>query len=178
MSQPFLAQIIWVGFDFAPRGWALCDGQILPINQNQSLYSLLGTTYGGDGRTSFALPDLRGRAMIQSGQGAGLPNITLGQKFGAEQVTLTTAELPAHTHTATLHAEDVDGPNNTPAGNLLGHTGTDTIYAAPDPNDNVLMADDSVIVDAAGAGQSVFNRDPFQGINAIIALTGVFPSRN
>ena len=95
MSEPFLAEIRIIGFNFAPRGWAYCDGQILPINQNQSLYSLLGTTYGGDGRTSFALPDLRSRTPIHRSDGH-----PLGQKGGAETVTLTAAEIAAHTHAA------------------------------------------------------------------------------
>ena len=95
MSEPFLAEIRIVGFNFAPRGWAFCDGQILPINQNQSLYSLLGTTYGGDGRTSFALPDLRGRTPIHVGNGH-----SLGQKSGTETVALSTAEMPNHSHEA------------------------------------------------------------------------------
>ena len=97
MSEPFLAEIRMMGFNFAPRGWAFCDGQILPINQNQSLYSLLGTTYGGDGRTSFALPELRGRAPIHVGQDGG-SNFTQGQSGGEESHTLTTNEIPNHTH--------------------------------------------------------------------------------
>ena len=102
MSEPFLAEIRMVGFNFAPRGWALCDGQILPINQNQSLYSLLGTTYGGDGRTTFALPDLRGRVPVHKGEG-----ISLGQKGGTETVTLTAGQTPAHTHAAVAAAGPV-----------------------------------------------------------------------
>lgn len=176
--EPYLAQIIWVAFNFAPRGWALCDGQLLPINQNQSLYSLLGTTYGGDGRTNFALPDLRGRAMLQQGGGAGLSPVTLGQKVGAESFTMTAAQLPAHTHVATLHAENKAADLSVPAGNLLGRAGEDTIYAPYEAATNVAMGDGSVVVTNTGGGQSVANRDPFLGINAIIALQGLFPPRN
>ena len=104
MSEPFIAEIRIVGFNFAPRGWAFCDGQILPINQNQSLYSLLGTTYGGDGRTSFALPDLRSRTPVHRGNGH-----QLGQKGGAETVTLTAAEIAAHTHAAKASSTDGNG---------------------------------------------------------------------
>lgn len=178
MSEAFLGQIIWVGFDFAPRNWAKCDGQILPINQNQSLYSILGTTYGGDGRTSFALPDLRGRTMVQQGTGAGISTVNLGQKFGVETVTISVNQMPAHNHTATLHAEDIAGPNNRPEGNKLGQTDVDTIYAAVADKEDVEMASDSVVFSQSGAGDALANRDPYQGINAIICLNGLFPPRN
>src|SRR2546421_11313541 len=99
MSEPFLSEIKMVSFNFPPRSWALCNGQLLPINQNQALFSLLGTTYGGDGRITFALPDLRGRLAVDFGQGPGLSNVDLGQVWGAESVTLTDSQLAAHTHT-------------------------------------------------------------------------------
>src|SRR5210317_1732307 len=116
MSEPFLAEVKIVGFDFPPRGWATCDGQILPINQNQSLYSLLGTTYGGDGRTTFALPDLRGRTPIHVGNSstAGSSNHSLGHRSGQESVTLNTAEMPAHGHVA--RASPGAGTQFAPAG--------------------------------------------------------------
>ena len=113
MSEPFLAEIRIVGFNFAPRGWGFCDGQILPINQNQSLYSLLGTTYGGDGRTSFALPDLRGRTPLHVGEGH-----RLGERSGEETSTLSVSEMPAHKHNA--RASSSAGNATTPAGHLLG----------------------------------------------------------
>ena len=118
MSEPFLAEIKMVGFNFAPRGWALCDGQILPINQNQSLYALMGTTYGGDGRTSFGLPDLRGRTPVHKGEGH-----QLGQKGGAETVTLTTGEIAAHAHAA--KASSTSGNNPLPTNNVRLHLAGD-----------------------------------------------------
>jgi microcystin-dependent protein len=118
MSEPFLAEIRMVGFNFAPRGWAFCDGQILPINQNQSLYSLLGTTYGGDGRTSFALPDLRGRTPIHVGRSNGGQEHRLGQKSGEETHTLSVAEMPQHQHV--WQASTQNGNNPIPANNILG----------------------------------------------------------
>src|SRR5210317_2190722 len=120
MSEPFLAEVKIVGFDFPPRGWAQCDGQLLPINQNQSLYSLLGTTYGGDGRTTFALPDLRGRMPVHPGNGPGLSDRRLGEKGGAEDATLTVAEIPSHNH----QLKGVDEPANqaTPGGNALAQS--------------------------------------------------------
>ena len=117
MSEPFLAEIRIVGFNFAPRGWAFCDGQILPINQNQSLYSLLGTTYGGDGRTSFALPDLRGRTPIHVGSSNGYSHL-LGQKSGEDTHTLAISEMPGHDHA--LQATSANGDSPIPTNNLLG----------------------------------------------------------
>ncbi len=170
MSEPFLAEIRLVGFNFAPRGWAFCDGQILPINQNQSLYSLLGTTYGGDGRTSFALPDLRGRTPIHVGDGH-----TLGQKSGAETVALTAAEIAGHTHTAKASstAANIGNPNG-------------KVLAASDPGQNhyrnpeaaTMTALRSGTVANAGGGQAHNNMQPYLAVNFCIALLGLFPSRN
>ena len=111
--EPFIGQIMMVGFNFAPRGWALCDGSLLPINNNQALFSLLGTTYGGDGRTTFQLPDLRGRVPMHQGTGPGLPNHRIGEKGGVENVTLTVAQMPAHTHV--LNASSDYGSQKSPA---------------------------------------------------------------
>lgn len=168
MSEPFLAEIRIMGFNFAPRNWAFCDGQILPINQNQSLYSLLGTTYGGDGRTSFALPDLRGRAPMHEDS-----RYRLGVKGGAETVTLTTAEIPSHGHPrlATTSAADTSDP----AGNMHATTGGGrrpvTPYAAP--GNEVNMQSTSSV-----GGQAHNNMQPYLALNFAIALRGLFPSRN
>jgi microcystin-dependent protein len=169
MSEPFLAEVRIVGFNFAPRGWAFCDGQILPINQNQSLYSLLGTTYGGDGRTSFALPDLRGRTTIHVGSSNGGGHV-LGSKGGEETHTLSAAEMPQHTHTA--HGTSVTANSLVPAGLLLA--GASGLYKSP--SDLVAMRSDNL--PNQGAGQAHENREPFLALNFCIALRGLFPSRN
>lgn len=170
MSEPFLAEIRIVGFNFAPRGWAFCDGQILPINQNQSLYSLLGTTYGGDGRTTFALPDLRSRTPIHRSGGH-----RLGQKSGAETVTLTAAEMPAHTHTA--KASSSTGNQVSPAARVLAAVAApDLAYA--DPAAATTTALRSGTVTNAGGGQAHDNMQPYLTLGFVIALQGLFPSRN
>ncbi len=168
MSEPFLAEIRIVGFNFAPRGWAFCDGQILPINQNQSLYSLLGTTYGGDGKTSFALPDLRGRTPIHRGDGH-----TLGQKGGAETVALTAAEIAAHTHT--VKASSSPGDNTRPTNNVLAAAATD-LYRNPEAATNTALR--SGTVTNAGGGQGHDNMQPYLTLAFCIALRGLFPSRS
>ncbi len=171
MSEPFLAEIRMVGFNFAPRGWAFCDGQILPINQNQSLYSLLGTNYGGDGRTSFALPDLRSRTPIHRGDGH-----TLAQKGGAETVALTAAEIAAHTHTA--KASSAPANDATPENDVLANsepTGDDAYHKPTAAN---MTAIRSGTVTNAGGGQAHNNMQPYLTIAFCIALRGLFPSRN
>ncbi|MGB1242178.1 MAG: phage tail protein [Chitinophagales bacterium] len=167
MSEPFLGEIRIVGFNFAPRGWAFCDGQILPINQNQSLYSLLGTTYGGDGRTSFALPDLRGRTPIHEGGG-----FQLGQKSGAETITLTAAEMPSHTHTL----RGKNGPSNgvNPVGASLAQSKAGSSHYSDSGNGN--MSD--VALKNTGGQQAHNNMQPFTTLAFCIALQGLFPSRN
>ncbi len=172
MSEPFLAEVRIVGFNFAPRGWAFCDGQILPINQNQSLYSLLGTTYGGDGRTSFALPDMRGRTPIHVGASNGTSH-QLGQKSGEETHTLAANEMPQHTHP--LQATSGGATSNQPAGNVLAKTAaTDPFYLSL--SSAVNMSTDAV--QAAGGGQAHENSQPSIALNFCIALQGLFPSRN
>lgn len=171
MSEPFLAQIGMFGGNFAPRGWAFCDGQLMPIAQNSALFSLLGTTYGGDGRTTFALPDLRGRAPMQPRQGPGLSNHSLGEKFGDEIVTLTEAQLPSHTHS--LRATDEDAAQTDPTGRVYAIT-DDDLYRA-----SGTMVDMSVETTTnTGGSQSHTNMQPYLAINFIIALQGVYPSRN
>ena len=172
MSEPFLAEIRIVGFNFAPRGWAFCDGQILPINQNQSLYSLLGTTYGGDGRTSFALPDLRGRVPAHIGDSGAGDFISLGQKGGEETHTLSANEMPQHSHL--LNASSSDG-NTTNVGNTLLAREAGGIYQA---NANNPVQIHAGVVANAGGGQAHDNMQPYLALNFCIALQGLFPSRN
>ena len=171
MSEPFLAEIKMVGFNFAPRGFALCDGQTLPINQNQSLFSLLGTTYGGDGRTTFRLPDLRGRAPIHVGTGPNLSTRDLGDRGGAETQGITEAQMPEHSHVvqATSDPPTLDDP----AGNVLAGPSL-SIYAAP----SVAVDMEPLTIADAGLGLGHPNLQPFQVLNFVIALQGLFPSRN
>lgn len=174
MPDPFIGEIIMFAGNFAPRGWALCEGQLLSISSNQALFSILGTTYGGDGRTTFALPDLRGRAPIQPGAGPGLTNRQLGQKGGGETVTLTTGEIPSHSHT--VNASTERGSQTAPTGHVLTEPkdSNDLIYTADAPNTTMSA---SMIANTGGGGAHN-NMQPFLGINFIIALVGVFPSRN
>lgn len=167
MSEPFLAEIRIVGFNFAPRGWALCDGQLLPINQNQSLYSLLGTTYGGDGRTSFGLPDLRGRTPIHVGDGH-----QQGEKGGAETHTLSVAEMPQHDHTAMGSADTAT--TAIPTGNVLADSAPNEIFHSPT---NLVSIGAGAIANTGG-GQGHENMQPYLALNFVIALQGLFPSRN
>lgn len=171
--DPFLGEIKLFAGNFAPRAWAFCDGQLLPISQNSALFSILGTTYGGDGRSTFALPDLRGRAPIGPRNGPGLSSYREGQKGGQEHVTLNTTEIPSHSHS--VNAVSSAGNNAAPQNNLLANTvGFDREYsnASPDVQMNSRMINNS------GGNQSHENRQPFIAINYIIALQGVFPSRS
>lgn len=190
MAEPFIGQIIMFGGNFAPRGWALCDGQLLPIAQNSALFSILGTIYGGDGRTTFGLPDLRGRVALHAGSGPGLTPRTLGQKAGAQDTTLNVNNIPAHNHPATSVANCVVGPGNTNVASANfwskdfgGQSGTYNSGPADGTmasNTNNLPADNAVTttVENTGGGQSFNNMQPYQVVNYIIALTGIFPSRN
>ena len=168
MSEPFLAEVKLFGFNFPPRGWAQCDGQILPINQNQALYSLLGTTYGGDGRTSFALPELRGRACMHKGD-----DHSLGEKAGEESHTLSISEIPNHTHQLQAYSDPAD--SNQAPGNRYGQAST-TAYR---PLSGSMIANmNANAVGNAGSGAPHENMQPFQVVNFCIALQGLFPSRN
>jgi len=171
MSEPFLAEVRMVGFNFAPRGWAFCDGQILPINQNQSLYSLLGTTYGGDGRTSFALPDLRGRVPIHVGRSDGGDDHRLGQKSGEETHTLSANEMPNHYHL--LHGHQGAGAQPIPGDGLLANGGSDVYSAATG-----LVDMNAGAVLNVGGSQAHENMQPYLAVHFCIALQGLFPSRN
>lgn len=179
-STPLIAEIVMFGGNFAPRSWAFCDGQLLPIAQNTALFSILGTTYGGDGRTTFGLPDMRGRTAIGPRTGPGLSPYALGQKGGAEQVTLTVNQMPAHTHTATAtaHATSTGGNDSSPANNVMAVKNRTNIYSNAAPN--VTMSPAAVTVSNANAGgnQAHENRMPYLAINHIIAIVGTFPSRN
>jgi len=175
MSEPFIGQVTMFAGTFAPRSWAFCEGQLLPIDQNQALFSLLGTIYGGDGRTSFALPDLRGRTPIHKGQGAGLPNYTQGARGGAANVVLTTNELPQHTHTiGNLRAVASPADASDPTGNSLAVA---PAYNSGSPS--VDMHAGSVGPFGNSGGSAAHNNmPPYLAIHYIIALQGIFPSRS
>jgi microcystin-dependent protein len=166
VGTPYMSEVKIISWNFAPQGWAFCNGQFLPINQNQAMFSLLGTMYGGNGQTTFALPDLRGRGAIHQGQG-----FIEGQAGGQEFHTLTMSEMPAHEH----FPQGVTEAGNTiiPGGNFLAKSDTQ-VYAGP--NNLVAMVDSSI--STVGGSQPHENRQPFLVLNFVIALQGVFPSRN
>lgn len=166
MAEPFLSEIRIMSFGFAPKGWALCDGQLLPINQNQGLFSLLGTTYGGDGRVNFALPDLRGRVPIHMGSGH-----TEGERGGEQAHTLSIGEIPTHTHV--LNGATQTGNLVIAAGNLSAASPSQT-YQAPDNN---LGAMNAASISNTGGSQAHLNMQPFLVLNFSIALQGIFPSQ-
>ncbi|MCH9649022.1 MAG: tail fiber protein [Deltaproteobacteria bacterium] len=175
MSEPFLAEVRIVGFNFAPRGWAFCDGQILPINQNQSLYSLLGTTYGGDGRTSFGLPDMRGRSPMHVGRSNGGGDHREGQKSGEETHTLSAAEMPQHDHVlrGSTDPATLDAPES---GAVMANTSPTALQFYGQPGALVSMGTGTVA--NVGGGQAHDNMQPYIAVNFCIALQGLFPSRN
>lgn len=168
MSEPFLAEVRMVGFDFPPRGWAFCDGQILPINQNQSLFSLIGTLYGGDGITDFALPDLRGRTPIHVSA-----THREGDDGGEESHTLTASEMPSHKHN--VYATRDSGSSNSPGNKSLATT-RELTYATYDNAHKVAMASD--FLSMVGGSQAHENMQPYLTLNFCIAVQGLFPSRN
>jgi microcystin-dependent protein len=165
MAEPFLSEIRIMSFVFAPKGWALCNGQLLPINQNQALFSLLGTTFGGDGRVNFALPDLRARVPIHVGSGH-----TLGEKGGEQAHTLTIAEIPTHTHV--VSGVNTNAATNVPLGNSLANT--TALYHAP----SNFTAINPGTVGNVGGSQAHLNMQPFLVLSFCIALQGIFPSPN
>lgn len=172
MAEPFIGEIKMFSGNFAPRGWAFCDGQLLAINSNTALYSILGTIYGGDGRTTFALPDLRGRMAIHAGSGPGLSLRRLGEKSGQETVTLNILEIPFHNHSQTVSTDS--GDTAVPTGNLLANTGgRDPDYKTPAGANTAQNSTGNV-----GGNQSHNNMPPYQVVNYIIALQGIFPSRD
>jgi microcystin-dependent protein len=171
VSEPFLGEIRMFGFNFAPQGWAMCNGQLLPISQNQALFALLGTQYGGDGVQTFALPDLRSRVAIHQGQGNGLSNYVIGQAGGVEATTMTQGQMPAHSHLvqATNHA----GKAEKPTGMVLAHPAVAIYGGAPD---GTTM--DPAMITNTGGNQPVSDIQPYLVLNFCIALQGIFPSRN
>ncbi len=171
MSDPFLGEIKMFGGNFAPRGWAFCHGQLLGINQNTALFSLLGTMYGGDGRTTFGLPDLRGRVPVGFGRGPGLSNYVQGREGGTETTTLSANNLPAHTHALNL-ATAAEGDSNDPAGRLLAQTDARS-YSDQGP---AVAGGGTMAV--TGGSQPANNMQPYLSMNFIIALQGIFPSRS
>lgn len=175
--DPFIGQIQFFGFQFTPRGWAPCDGQLVAISSNSALFSLLGTTYGGDGRTTFALPDARGRALIHQGSGPGLPLYRIGQRGGSPTSTLTTLNLPSHNHVATVHAVGAAGNSGTPASNVVpAAVSRGTLYSSAAPD--VTMSPGMVTTGNTGGSQSFSTVSPYLTVNCQIALVGIFPSRN
>jgi len=192
MADPFIAEMVMFGGNFAPRGWALCDGQLLAISQNQALFSLLGTTYGGDGRTTFALPDMRGRSPVHQGTGPGLPRKLLGQRSGASQTILNSSHLPSHSHaatstsTSTANAVAPAGNSNDAVGNYWAddagvssgtyHTGVMASPAAM--NAGAVTTATTTTLGNTGNNSAFENYHPHLGVNFIIALVGTFPSRN
>lgn len=172
MSEPFVGEIRMFAGNFAPRSWAFCDGQVLAVSQNDALFSLLGTIYGGDGRTTFGLPDLRGRIPIHAGTGPGLSPRRLGEKGGAEQVTLTVNQLSSHTHP--YKASTTIADKTAPAGNAAAQLNAAELYFPADPTINLA----ATAITATGGGQSHTNLQPFLCIHFIIALVGIYPSRH
>ena len=172
MSEPFVGEIRMFAGNFAPRGWAFCDGQLLAVSQNDALFSLLGTIYGGDGRTTFGLPDLRGRIPMHQGSGPGLSPRRLGAKAGEENVTLTVNNLTSHSHT--FRASSSIANQTDPTGRTFGNTSSEPVYLSENPD--VYMANDAIT--QVGGSQSHTNIMPFLCVNFIVALFGIYPSRN
>lgn len=173
MSDQFIGEIRMFGGNFAPQGWALCNGQLLPISQNQALFSLIGTYYGGDGVQTFALPNLQSRVPIHQGQGLGLSPYVMGQNGGTENVTLTTQQMPSHSHP--VNAVGSPGGANRVGGNLLANSSSGNVYNAP-PSDGTTLA--AAAIGNNGSSQPHANIQPYLCINFIIALQGIYPSRN
>ncbi|MEW9798899.1 phage tail protein [Alteromonas sp. CYL-A6] len=204
-AQPLIGGMCVFGGNFAPRNWAMAQGQLLPISTNTALFSLLGTTYGGDGRTTFALPDLRGRSAIGQGNGPGLSNIRMGERGGVDFVTLTVLDMPSHSHNATttvditldswtidaaLQAHDAPGSSTSPSGGMLAQNSSSAVYAAQAPDvslspdalsasvSSTMTTTASTTLTSTGASQSHENRMPYLAVNWIIALYGIYPSRD
>ena len=173
MSEPFIAEIRIFASNFAPRGWAFCNGQLLPISQNSALFSLIGTTYGGDGRTTTALPNLEGRAPMHPGRGPGLTTRRLGERTGLETATLSESQIPAHNHDA--QGSENAAVSGTPADNYVARGGGRGVNSYVETTDNIGA---SKQLTSMGGGQAHNNMQPFLAINFIIALQGLYPSRS
>jgi microcystin-dependent protein len=180
MSEPFLGEIRMVGWNFAANGWALCNGQLMPINQYQALFALLGTTYGGDGITTFALPNLQGRVPIHQGAGPGLSPYTIGQSSGSENITLLANQMPTHSHL--MGVSNLPGTVADPTNAILAQGNSGASRSPVPVSDYVSTAATGTLAPTAiassGGNQPHSNIQPFLCINFIIALTGIFPSRN
>lgn len=175
MSEPFVGEIRAFGFNFAPRGWAQCNGQLLAISANSALFSLLGTIYGGDGRTTFGLPDLRGRFATNYGQGPGLSSRSIGQQGGTEQNYLTIDQMPSHSHAVSVHVADDDATTNEVDGTVLANSAGNTYStAAPDGT----LSPNAATSAPMGNNQATNNMPPFLAVNYCIALVGIYPSRS
>ena len=174
MADPFVAEIRIFPFNFAPRGWAWCDGQLLPLSQNTALFSLLGTTYGGNGQSNFALPDLQGRAPMHPGQGPGLSLHDLGETAGTETVTLLESEMPAHTHA--LRGSTTTGDSPLPGGNVAARPASTQVYQSTTGSNLVAMAPEALA--PVGGDQPHNNMQPYLTLYFNIALQGVFPPRS
>lgn len=173
-ADPYLGQITCFGFNFTPRGWMPADGRLLQINQHIALFSLLGTTYGGNGLTTFALPDLRGRVVIGAGQSPGLSRYEQGQSGGSESVNLSLNNLPPHAHTVAPAGSSGDATDMSPAGKAPATKARTTLYANPTPGANLAATTTSSV----GAGAPVPNMPPFLAMNCAIAVQGIYPSRD
>lgn len=173
MSEPFIAEIRIFGGNFAPRGWAFCNGQLLPISQNTALFSLIGTTYGGDGRNTTALPNLQGRAPMHPGRGPGLTARQLGQRGGVTSVTLSEAQMPSHTHNFMASPNEADA--YTPVNHVMAATEPQYGYYADANNLSSLKSD---ALSNTGGSQAHTNMQPYLALNYIIALVGLYPSRS
>ncbi len=174
MSEPFLGMIMIVPYNFSPRGWAFCNGQILPIAQNTALFSLLGTTFGGNGQTTFALPDLRGRVPNSSGQGPGLSSYDLGQVGGTENETITINQMPGHNHVVQVGCNTEDSTTTNPSAAYAGNATANMYNAAA--TSGAFMANPTVSI--TGGSQPISLLQPYLTLNFCIALEGIFPSRN
>lgn len=173
MSSPYVGEIRMFGASFAPAGWAFCDGQLMPISQNETLFNLIGTTYGGDGQETFAMPDLQGRVPVHQGQGPGISqNYQLGEKGGVESVTLNTQQIPTHNHA--FLASTTAGNSVVPTGNVTGNSGQVTFYALGTAITNMF----GTAITPVGGSQPHENMQPYLAISFIISLFGIFPSQN
>lgn len=184
--DPTIGEITMFAGNFAPRSWALCNGQLLAISSNSALFSIIGTIYGGDGRTTFGLPNLQGRSPRHFGAGPGIGTIGIGQVGGQENVTLSVANLPSHshphTHTATVHAEARQADESSPGDNVFALAGSNIYHDIDDGRQDVLMHENTVTLSSdssnTGGGQSFNVLNPYLAVNYIIALEGIFPSRS
>ncbi len=176
MSEPFVGEIRMFAGNFAPRGWAFCDGQLLAVSQNDALFSLIGTIYGGDGRTTFALPDMRGRLPVHQGQGPGLSPRRLGARYGSEKVNLTINQIPSHSHEY-LGSANIADSNNPASDVVASHNDGDLPYVDV-PSVDKIKSLSSDAVSATGGSQAHQNMMPSLCINYIMALVGIYPSRH